>query len=130
LFVHRGCLYLLGPDRHHGNVLIRRSLDGGKTWTDPVDAETGLLRSDGEYHCAPMPVIEHNGRLWRAMERRDPPVGWGVNYRAGVLSASVDADLLKAASWQHSEFLPSDRSWNGGDMGAWLEGNVVVTPSG
>ena len=31
LFVHRGQLYLLGPDRHHGNVLIRRSTDGGVT---------------------------------------------------------------------------------------------------
>jgi hypothetical protein len=130
LFVHRGALYLLGPDRHHGNVLIRRSLDKGDTWTTPTNAHTGLLREDGEYHCAPMPVIEHQGRLWRGMERRQPPVAWGVNYRAGVLSALVDADLLEASNWSHSEWLPSDRSWNGGDMGAWLEGNAVVAPDG
>ena len=130
LFVHRGALYLLGPDRHHGNVLIRRSLDGGETWTSPTDAQTGLLRDDGEYHCAPMPVIEHNGRLWRGIERRQPPVAWGINYRAAMLSAPVVADLLQAASWTLSEPLPSDRSWNGGDMGAWLEGNAVVAPDG
>jgi hypothetical protein len=130
LFVHRGALYLLGPDRHHGNVLIRRSVDNGETWTSPTNSRTGLLWNNGEYHCAPMPVIEHNGRLWRGMERRQPPEGWGINYRAGVLSVPVDADLLDAANWTHSEFLPSDRSWNGGDMGAWLEGNAVVTPSG
>lgn len=130
LFVHRDALYLLGPDRHHGNILIRRSTDGGEHWTTPVDAQTGLLRDNGEYHCAPMPVLEHAGRLWRAFEWRNPPVAWGINYRAGMLSAPVDADLLKADSWTATNFLPSDRAWNGNDMGAWLEGNAVVAPDG
>ena len=130
LFVHRGALYLLGPDRHHGNILIRRSTDGGETWTSPTNAATGLLRDNGEYHCAPMPVIEHNGRLWRAFEWRNPPVAWGINYRAGMLSAPVKADLLNAASWTSTEFLPSSRLWNNADMGAWLEGNAVVAPNG
>ncbi len=130
LFTHRGTLYLIGPDKHHGNVLIRRSTDGGVTWTSPTNGEAGLLRGDGEYHCAPMPVIEHAGRLWRAMEHREPPIAWGINYRVGVLSVPVDADLLNAANWTCSNFVPSDRVWNGGDMGAWLEGNAVVTPAG
>ena len=130
LFVHRGSLYLLGPDRHHGNVLIRRSTDGGATWTVPVDSKTGLLRPEGEFHCAPVPVVEHGGRIWRGFEWRNPPTAWGINYRAGVLSAPVDADLLDAANWTASPFLPSDRAWNGGDLGAWLEGNVVVTREG
>ena len=130
LFVHRGALYLLGLDRHHGNILIRRSQDGGASWTVPADAKTGLLRDNGEYHCAPVPVVEHAGRLWRGFEWRNPPTAWGVNYRAGMLSAPVDADLLDASSWTASEFLSSDRSWNGGDMGAWLEGNPVVTRDG
>jgi hypothetical protein len=64
------------------------------------------------------------------MEHREPPSAWGINYRAGVLSVPVDADLLNAANWTSSTFLPSDRAWNGGDMGAWLEGNAVVTPAG
>jgi hypothetical protein len=128
LFGHRGSLYLLGPDRHHGRILIRCSEDGGVTWTEPTDSRSGVLRDDAEYHCAPMPVVEHQGRLWRAFEWRNPPVAWGVNYRAGVLSVPVDANLLDAASWQTSEFLPSDRSWNGGSMGAWLEGNVIIAP--
>lgn len=130
LFVHRGALYLLGPDRHHGNVFIRRSTDGGQTWTSPTGSKTGVLRDNGEYHCAPMPVIEHAGRLWRGMEWRHPPVAWGINYRATMLSAPVDAELLDAASWTLAEPLPSDRAWNGGDMGAWLEGNAVVAPDG
>jgi hypothetical protein len=130
LFTHHGALYLLGPDKHHGNVLIRRSTDGGVTWTSPTNSSAGLLRGDGQYHCAPMPVIEHGGRLWRAMEWRNPPIAWGINYRAGMLSVPVGADLLNASNWRSSNFLPSDRAWNGADMGAWLEGNAVVTPAG
>ena len=130
LFVYGGALHLLGPDRHHGNVLIRRSPDGGQTWTSPTNAATGLLRDNGEYHCAPMPVIEHNGRVWRAFEWRNPPVAWGINYCAGMLSAPLGADLLNATNWTASNFVPSDRAWNEGDMGAWLEGNAVVAPSG
>lgn len=130
LFVHRGGLYLLGPDRHHGRVLIRRSQDGGVTWTEPKDNRTGVLRANAEYHCAPVPVLEHGGRLWRAFEWRHPPEAWGVNYQAGVLSAPTDADLLDASQWTASRFLPSDRSWNSGDMGAWLEGNIIAGPDG
>lgn len=130
LFVHRGALYILGTDRHHGNAIIRRSLDGGTTWTVPTNAATGLLRDNSEYHCAPVPVVEHAGRLWRGMEWRNPPVAWGINYRAGMMSIPVDADLLVATNWTWAEFLPSDRAWNGGDMGAWLEGNALVAPDG
>jgi len=130
LFVHRDALYLLGTDRHHGNAVIRRSTDGGASWTSPNDRKTGLLRDGGEYHCAPMPLIEHKGRLWRAMEWRNPPEAWGINYCAGMLSVPVGADLLDADNWTASEFLPSNRAWNGGDMGAWLEGNATIAPSG
>jgi hypothetical protein len=130
LFVHDGQLYLLGTDRHHGNIVIRRSTDAGATWTTPAKGTNGLLRDGGECHCGPMPVLEHDGRLWRGFEWRDPPVAWGVNYRAGMLSAPVKADLLDAANWTFSNFLPSERSWNGSDMGAWLEGNAVVDPDG
>ncbi len=130
LFVHRGALYMLGPERHHGNVVIRRSVDGGATWTTPVDDRTGRLTTNEQYHCAPMPVIEHAGRLWRAFERRDPPQGWGLTYCAGMFSAPVDADLLRADSWTLSNFLPSDQRWHGGQWGGWLEGNAVVTRDG
>lgn len=130
LFVHRGALYLLGTDRHHGDAVVRRSTDGGTTWTNPTDATSGRLRAGGEYHCAPMPVVEHQGRLWRTMEWRHPPEKWGVNYRAGMLSIPVEGDLLRADQWTFAEFLPSYRAWNGGDMGAWLEGNAVITPAG
>ncbi len=130
LFAHRGQLYLIGTDRHHGNAIIRRSTDGGRTWTTPASADTGLLRDDGQYHCAPVPVLEHAGRLWRAMEHRNPPLGWGTNYCAGMLSAPAGADLLRAANWTFSNFLPGDVQWLNGSFGGWLEGNAVVAPDG
>lgn len=118
LFTHRDSLYLIGTDKHHGNAVIRRSEDGGVTWTQPLDRRSGLLRDDGQYHCAPVPVLHFGGRLWRGMERRDPPVGWGVNYRAGMLSVPAEADLLDASQWTFATFLPSNTNWNQGDFGA------------
>jgi hypothetical protein len=130
LFVNRGALYLIGPDKEYGNVVIRRSLDGGTTWTTPTDANTGRLRDDAEYHTAPTPVIEHDGRLWRGFEQRNPPSGWGVNFRAGMFSAPMDANLLVATNWTTSNFLPRDPNWLNGKFNAWLEGNAVVAPDG
>jgi len=130
LFVHGDALYIIGTDRNYGNAIIRRSTDSGVTWTVPQDAKTGLLRDNGQYHCAPMPVIEHDGRLWRAMERRDPPVGWGIHFCAGMFSVPVGAELLDAANWTFSNFLPGDVKWLGGSFGGWLEGNAVVTRDG
>src|SRR5690606_14640829 len=77
LFVHHGAAYLLGTEHHHGRIMIRRSDDGGRTWTHPTDTDHGLLTPEGEYHTAPMPVIVHDGRLWRAMEDASGGDKWG-----------------------------------------------------
>lgn len=130
LFVHRDTLYLLGPDRHHGTVLIRRSVDGGASWTQPSMKEDGLLLA-GMYHCAPMPVVEHNGRLWRPMETAHGPVlEWGKRYGAMMMSADVNADLMKAASWRVTNSLLYDSAYLGGNFRGWLEGNAVPAPDG
>jgi hypothetical protein len=129
VFVHKGAVYLMGTTKHHGNAVIRRSSDGGKTWTTPGDRNSGLLR-EGEYHCAPVPVVVHGGRLWRAMEDAGGGKEWGKRYRAMMMSAPVDADLLQADSWTCSNLLPRDPEWLDGKFNAWLEGNAVVTPDG
>ena len=130
LFVHRGALFLFGTSRHYGYAVIRRSDDGGLTWTTPTDSKTGLLTNTPEYHCAPMPVVEHKGYLYRAFEHRSPGTGWGTNFTSGVFRAKSGANLLDARSWEQSNYLRSDGSWNNGDMKAWLEGNLTVSPSG
>lgn len=130
LFVHQNALYIMGTWKHHGNFIIRRSLDGGKSWSEPVDSQSGLLL-EGEYHTAPMPVIVHAGRLWRAIENaRSHTTAWGKRYSAMVISAPVSADLLNASSWTATNSLPYDSTYLDGKFGGWLEGNVVLTPEG
>ncbi len=125
LFVSGGHLYLMGTSREFGDAVIRRSDDGGRTWTTPADASTGLLASGGRFHCAPVPVVVQNGRVWRAMEHLAP--GGGRHFLAFVLSAPLGADLLQAASWTASWPLDFHPDWPGDN---WLEGNAVVTPQG
>jgi len=130
LFVHRENLYMMGTWKHHGNFIIRRSTDGGKTWTEPNDKNSGLIL-EGEYHTAPMPVILHNGRIWRALENaKSTTAAWGRRYSAMVISAPTDADLLKAENWKSSNYLAYDSTCLAGKFGGWLEGNAVVTPEG
>jgi GH43 family beta-xylosidase len=130
LFVHRSRLYLLGTTRHHGLLVIRRSDDGGRTWTEPKGPDTGLLTPTGEYHTGPMPVLAHRGRLWRAVEDAGGGLQWGIRYRPMMISAPEDADLLRADSWTKSNYLQRDPSWLDGRFRAWLEGNAVATPAG
>ncbi len=130
LFVHRDVLYFIGTDRHHGTLLIRKSNDDGATWTKPTSYQNGLLLA-GEYHCAPTPIIEHKGRLWRAMELAFGPVRiWGKRYGTFMMSAPVDADLLKASSWTSSDSLLFDSTYLNGNFHGWCEGNAVVDRQG
>ena len=128
LFVHEGALYMIGTTKEYGFTVIRSSKDGGTTWTEPKDADSGLLLGDGMYHCAPVPVVVHNGRLWRGMEQYLGPK-WGA-FQAFMMSAPVGADLLKASSWTSTNRLDRDAKWLDGKFAAWLEGNAVVTPAG
>ncbi|MHB8900234.1 MAG: sulfatase, partial [Thermoguttaceae bacterium] len=109
---------------------VMRSDDGGGTWTRPGDGHHGLITAEGEYHTAPMPVVQHDGRLWRACEDAMGGTAWGERYRARMLSIPLDADLLEAANWNLSEPLARDPRWLDGKFGGWLEGNAVVTPEG
>lgn len=131
LFAHRGDLYLFGVEMQvkggYGPLVIRKSTDRGLSWTEPVDEEHGLIRSDQQYHTAPVPMLIHQGRIMRAVEDRNPPEAWGVNFRSLVISAPLDADLLRASSWTTSNRLSYQAHWPGY---AWLEGNLVKTPDG
>lgn len=127
IFTHRDALYLLGTRPQM--ISIRRSDDGGRTWSEPTDSRSGLITADGNYHCAPMPVVEHAGRIWRAMEENGM-TGMG-SLSPLMLSAPVDADLLDAANWTLSEPLQYQRNWlPRREFRGWMEGNVVVDDSG
>lgn len=127
LFVHRGALYLHGTASRYGNLTIRKSVDGGKTWTEPRDAKSGLL-TRGRFHGAPVPVVVHNGRIWRAVEERVNDLQWPLHFSSVVVSAPEDSDLLDAANWTRTNGILFDPAWFNGRRPGWLEGNVVVTP--
>lgn len=140
VFTHRGALYLLGTSQQYGSIVIRRSDDGGFTWTRAGDRKSGLLDQGGffhdnpNYHCAPVPVLSHAGRLWRAFEDcRD--ARWGPGFQSLVLSVPEDADLLDADSWTMTNKLAFDPAWLPDDWkpvvnAGWLEGNMVLAPDG
>ncbi len=126
LFVHNNVLYNMGTNKHHGNLVIRKSTDDGETWTNPYNGENGLIL-EGEYHTAPMPMVIHNGRIWRGVEYATAPsIQWGERYSAMMISAPVNSDLLKAKSWRKTNYIMYDPSYLGGKFRAWLEGNAVV----
>lgn len=130
LFFHNGTLYIMGTNKHHGNFIIRKSTDNGYSWTIPYSRTTGLLL-EGEYHTAPVPVIIHNARIWRAVEYATAPTTrWGKRYSAMMLSAPVNADLLNVDNWRKTNFLSYDSTYLNGNFNAWLEGNAVVSKEG
>lgn len=121
LFVHQKMLYVIGTRHEYGDVLIRRSEDGGRTWTEPDGPSTGILRT-GIYHCAPGSMVIHRGRIWRSFELAE---GERPNWPALVSSAPIDSDLLNADNWQFGR--PFRHPWS---HSQWIEGNLVVTPQG
>lgn len=128
LFVHNGILYVMGTSGVQSDVIIRKSTDKGVTWTYPTNETDGVLLT-GQYHSAPVPVVVSGGRIWRAFETNVE----GENKTAFVMSAPVNADLMKAASWTCTNALSYNTSWITGDgksFKQWLEGNAVVDKNG
>lgn len=131
LFCHRGAVYMLAVSTEHGDLLIGRSDDGGKSFGVPTVLGRGSSRTEiPGWHKSALPVIAHKGRLWTAVDYGAHKTG---GYANCLLSAPVDADLLDAASWSITEPLCFDPGWQGavaGDERGFLEGNAVVSPSG
>ncbi len=128
LFAHSGELYLLACAREYGDLLLRRSSDGGFTWTEPV------VIAPGTYHKAPVPVISHRGRLWTCVELQTG--GWPRGFQAVVVSVPEDAEPMDPSRWTVSPPLPYDPAWlpEGWEVPeqqqGYLEGNAVVDPAG
>jgi hypothetical protein len=129
IFEHRGTVYMIGTHHHHGALVVYKSTDGGESWSTPRDGKSGLIRA-GKFHTAPVPIVIHNGRLWRAVEDGDGPDGWGQMYRPRVMSIPVEGELLDADQWTITNPIERDGGWLGGDFWCVLEGNVVVDRDG
>lgn len=96
-FVAGGVLYYLG---HYGDLGIIRSTDRGETWS-----AVSWLTKGQDWHQAPCNLRYAHGRVYLVMERHMVPLRkyWPVfSIAPVVLSASVDADLMKRESWTFS----------------------------
>jgi hypothetical protein len=73
-----------------------------------------------------VPIVEKNGRIWRAMEFH-PTGPWG-HFKAFMLSAPEKSNLLDPKNWSMTEQLsyPADET----EGQTWLEGNAVIAPDG
>lgn len=130
LFVHRKKLYLLSCTQDYGDLVIGRSDDEGESWTKPVHLLSGSGPNEMGPHKAPMPVIEHEGRLYTGID-------YGCwrhwQHSNGLASIDADADLLDAANWCFTPFVRFDPAWPGAPVGpcpGCIEGNAVVAPDG
>ncbi|MCC6681036.1 MAG: exo-alpha-sialidase [Phycisphaeraceae bacterium] len=133
LFVHDQDLYMLGTSGARKDLTIRKSTNGGLTWTQPTNSTNGILLSSSSfgYHTSSVPVVVHDGRIWRAYEDMATGGSWPNMFRAAMMSAPIGSDLLNAASWTHTNALAHNPSWlPGNDFRGWLEGNAVVDRNG
>lgn len=131
LFEFHDAVYIIGTIAPNNSLIIRKSLDGGLTWTDPADSlHNGLLIS-GKYGTAPVPIVVFGNRIWRAVEAVNPNFKkWPQNYSAMVISAEEMSDIMKANSWTKTNVLPYDSTYLNGNFNGWLEGNIVVDKEG
>lgn len=112
----RRALFGMGfEDNPPNRVLLRRSRDGGRTWSEPVDSSHGVLRTGGGTG-GPTPPVCHDGRLYIAA--------------GGLFSAPVSAELLDAANWSFRPKPRFDPAWLGGQAEGYFEGGAVITPEG
>ena len=149
LFLHKNEIYLLSVSREYGDLVIRKSTDGGYTWTTPTDEKNGLLLKAGPGHKAPnwhsasaTGVYLYKGRLFKSLEELIPleegaDALWRPDlFSASVISADVNSDLLDASSWKRSNTLLMESQKFPPELnihtkhGGWLEGNFAEPPEG
>lgn len=114
VFNHDGALYIIGPTRRGGKMVLRKSEDEGGTWTEPVDEMSGLLRGGGHGGTPNRPVI-FDQRLWYSVDRL-------------AISAPVGADFLYADSWKWGRKVRTDKNWLDGRFEFMSEAQVVAAP--
>ena len=131
LFEFGDALYMLGFTTEYGHLIIGKSMDEGKNWSEFVSLFPGSgNRYCGGPHRAPLNILEHDGRLWAAVDFGTWEKG---GHMSGVVSASVTDDLMQPESWVMSAFLPCDPEWEGAPKGkskGCLEGNMILLPDG
>ena len=139
VFEHDGDLYVIGENARYESIVIRKSTDGGLTWTEPADAQNGLLRQgtsgfdDGpNYFSGNNNMLIADGKIYRSFSDRTT-LTWADGYQTFVLWADLDSDLLDADSWHASSkvsFPDGVYETANNVVPGWQEGSVVEAPNG
>lgn len=131
LFLHKGEVYMLGTSTEYGDILIGKSIDGGRNWLLPTVIQRGSCSPTVPgWHKSSGHVLTYGGRLWCAYDYGAHATG---GHASSLISAPADADLLDPANWSITDPLVYDPAWLGacnGDTRGFLEGNAVVGKDG
>ena len=129
LFVHREALYLIGStNSQDSRLFLRKSSDWGQTWSSPTNPQNGLLRPAALVRTNAGNLTICSGRLWfgSVFDPQGPP-GPGSSFRFFVMSAPLEADLLKDSSWTYSTRIV----YNPAPLqGGLVEGTITTGPTG
>ena len=142
LFTDGGAVYHVGSAQEYGDLVIRRSTDGGFTWTEPRDEHTGLLRRAGagrtppNYESSGNVATLHGRVVMPFVEMQGDWGGWlPERYGMFILSAPSGCDLLDADNYLATGQVRFDRTKLADpsmahEHSGWLEGTPVETPEG
>ena len=98
-------------EKHVASPSIRKSTDSGESWSSPV------VLVDGNFGGTPNTPAIYNNRIWIAQ---------GGSH---VMSAPVNADLMKPGSWTRSNSVSPAGNPFGEDWDFWSEAQIVASPS-
>lgn len=135
MFYENNSLYMLGMSNEYGDLLIGKSDDEGKTWSNPSVIFRGscCTREKG-LHRAPMKIHRAFGRIWTDVEYGS----WTKKeFNNAFLSAPIgDYDYTNPEIWTLSEFFMHNEYAKSypddlipGACGA-IEGNVISSKDG
>lgn len=130
-FVHDGKLYMFVQQRKWHDVSIRRSIDEGATWSEPVRLFEGFY-----WNCHTSMAFERGRLFWALQKGMTETEDYGTAELV-VIAGDPKGDLLSPAAWRMSssiahpktpaELVPagamSPASWGFAD--AWLEPNTI-----
>lgn len=100
-WTHRGKLYLFankpGTQFRNDDLLLLRSDDGGKTWSDPVTLFKGHF-----WNCH-TGIVQHDDRLYWAMG----DLSFGMQKRGPrAIAGDLSGDPMRAEAWRISNAVP------------------------
>jgi hypothetical protein len=135
MFIHKGELYMLSCSTEYGDLLIGKSIDGGKTFSAPIYLLRGANGKNGSsgVHKNPQNIFIHNGRLYNTLE-------WGAwankeyCHAAMVMSCDINDDLLIPENWSFTEpkkFNPNEAPELSylPECTMTIEGTLVMSPN-